>query len=131
MDEIKPMYEIGSRVFISNPLDAFADVEDTSVYTIEDVKFVPKYFTHFYRINNGKWVNESWLEPDIFGPQYLDEEETDMSKPTKVSERVALELEQDYELASLFHAIATQDEAEKERCKKRLSEIRAELEALK
>src|SRR5690554_2252119 len=130
MDEIKPMYDVGSRVFISNPLDAFADVEDTTVYTIEDVKFVPKYFTHFYRIN-GRWINESWLEPDIFGPQYLDEEDAEMNKPTKVSERVALELEQDYELASLFHAIATQDEAEKERCKKRLSEIRAELEALK
>lgn len=130
MDEIKPMYDVGSRVFISNPLDAFAD-EDTTVYTIEDVKFVPKYFTHFYRINNGKWVNESWLEPDIFGPQYLDEEDAEMNKPTKVSERVALELEQDYELASLFHAIATQDEEEKERSKQRLSEIRAELEALK
>ena len=128
MDEIKPMYAVGSRVFISNPLDAFAD-EDTTVYTIEDVKFVPKYFTHFYRIN-GRWINESWLEPDIFGPQYLDEEDAEMNKPTKVSERVALELEQDYELSSLFHAIATQDEAEKERSKQRLAEIRAEMEAL-
>lgn len=128
MDEIKPMYDVGSRVFISNPLDAFAD-EDTTVYTIEDVKFVPKYFTHFYRIN-GRWINESWLEPDIFGPQYLDEEDGEMNKPTKVSEHVALELEQDYELASLFQAIATQDEAEKERSKQRLAEIRAEMEAL-
>lgn len=128
MDEIKPMYDVGSRVFISNPLDAFAD-EDTTVYTIEDVKFVPKYFTHFYRIN-GRWVNESWLEPDIFGPQYLDEDVGGIDKPTKVSERVALELEQDYELSSLFHAIATQDEDEKERSKQRLAEIRAEMEAL-
>ena len=129
MDEIKPMYDVGSRVFISNPLDAFADVEDTTVYTIEDVKFVPKYFTHFYRIN-GRWINESWLEPDIFGPQYLDEEDAEMNKPTKVSERVALELEQDYELSSLFHAITTQDQSEQERSKKRLAEIRAEMEAL-
>lgn len=129
MDEIKPMYDVGSRVFISNPLDAFADVEDTTVYTIEDVKFVPKYFTHFYRINNGKWINESWLESDIFGPQYLDEEAEDLKKP-KYNERQALELEQDYELASLFKAMSERDEEEKERSKQRLSEIRAELEAL-
>ncbi len=44
--------------------------------------------------------------------------------------RKSLLLEQDYELASLYDAIQTQDEVEQERSKARLAEIASELEAL-
>lgn len=45
-------------------------------------------------------------------------------------QRKALVAEQDYELATLFDALSTQDEKGIERSKERLSEIHTELEAL-
>lgn len=129
MDEMKPMYAVGDRVLITNPIDLF-DVEDTKVYTITHVKYMHTYATFAYRLDNGsKWINESWLDPDLFGPQVLDEEyESEMSED---NQRKALLLEQDYKLVCLYDAIQTQDDVGIERSKARLSEIHAELEAIK
>lgn len=128
-DERTPMYAVGDRVLITNPIDIF-DVEDTKVYTITHVKYMYTYAAFAYRLDNGsKWINESWLEPDLFGPQVLDEEaESEMSEN---NERKALLLEQDYELVCLYDAIQTQDDVSIERSKARLSEIHHELEAIK
>lgn len=124
-DEIIPTYNVGDRVIMSNPIDFF-DVEDVKVYTVTSVKFAKVYGTFAYKLDNGPlWVNEAWLEPDLFGPQFIAEDNTDDN------ERNLLILEQDYELQSLSHAISTQDEAEQKRSKARLAEIHNELEALK
>lgn len=130
-NEIRPLYAVGDRVLITNPIDIF-DVEDTKVYEVTHVKFMPRYQTYAYRLDNGtKWVNEAWLEPDLFGPQFLDEEVAEVKPKKKPSERDALKAEEDYELASLYDAMQTQNETEIERSKARLKEIQTELEAIK
>ena len=126
-NELQPMYAVGDRVRMANPFDLLAE-GDTTVYEIEDVQFNERYVTFFYRVND-RWVNEAWLEPDLFGPQFLNEEVSDMKKKQPTN-RELLELDQDYELATLHDAMQTQNEPEIERSKKRLSEIHAELEAL-
>jgi len=124
-DEFAPAYAVGDRVIMSNPIDFF-DVEDTKVYVVTSVKFVKAYGAFAYRLDNSPlWVNEAWLEPDLFGPQFIEEDKTEWD------ERKALLLEQDYELASLYDAVQTQDETEIARSKARLAEITSELEALK
>lgn len=131
MDDIQPAYAVGDRVIIANPID-FSDIDDTTVYEVTHVKFVPKYQTHAYRLNNGiKWVNESWLQPDIFGPQFLDEEVYGLKSKKQPDARKLLKLEEDYELASLHDAMLTQNSTEIQRSKARLHEIQNELEALK
>lgn len=130
-DDIQPLYAVGDRVIIANPID-FGDIEDATVYEVTHVKFVPKYQTHAYRLNNGiKWVNESWLQPDIFGPQFLDEEVDGLKAKKQPDARKLLKLEEDYELASLHDAMLTQNVTEIQRSKARLHEIQNELEALK
>lgn len=132
-DELKPIYAVGDRVLLSNPFDLF-DCEDSTVYTIEDVQFNEKYFTHFYLVNN-RWVNEAWLELGPFGPQFLDEEVGEVKLPKKIDIQALkqcelLKLDLDYELASLHHAKMTQNATEIQRSKARLFEIQHELEAL-
>lgn len=127
-DDTQPMYELGDRVMMTNPLDFFG-AEDTKVYTITDVKFAKVHGTHAYKLDNGAvWVNEAWLEPDIFGPQFIAEDSAEIERKQL---RLAILAEQDYELASLFDAVETRDEAEILRSKARLTEIHSELEALK
>lgn len=121
-EENEPMYAVGDRVIVSNPIDIFAE-ESTTVHVISDVKFSEKHGVFAYKLDEGTvWVNESWLEPDIFGPQFIDEDNP--------SARELLKLEEDYELASLHHAKMTQNATEIQRSKARLFEIQHELEAL-
>ena len=127
-DDIKPLYTVGDRVIMANPIDFF-DFEDTKVYTITHVKYMPNHVTYAYRLDNGHlWVNEAWLEPDLFGPKFLGEDVSELRKEREIK---ALKAEQDYELLSLFYARAKQDEVEHARARARLTEIHAELEALK
>lgn len=124
IDDDKPMYDVGDRVLVTNPLDFFAD-DDKTVYKITAVKFSEKYDVFVYQLNGGSaWNNEAWLEPDLFGPQII---EVDGAKPNA---KQALLAELDYELACLFDAMTQGDDTEKERSKARLAEIHTELLAV-
>lgn len=119
-DDDKPLYSVGDRVLITNPLDFFAD-DDKTVYTIAAVKFSEEYGVFAYKLSGGAvWINEAWLEPDIFGPQIISD------KPD-LDAKQALLAELDYELACLYDAMTQSDDVEKERSKCRLAEIREEL----
>ena len=121
LEDDKPLFNVGNRVLITNPLDFFAD-DDKTVYTIEAVKFSHEHDVFAYKLSGGTaWINEAWLEPDIFGPQVIGVE-----KP-KADERQALMAEIDYELASLFSAMNRGNDADKARSMARLSEIHVEL----
>ena len=112
-----PLYNVGDRVLIANPIDIF-DIEDTTVYTVTHVRYSDKHLAFAYRLNNGHmWVNEAWLEPDFFGPQFIDDD----AEANEAARLKALEL--DYELRSLSHAISTQDKAEHARAMARLREL--------
>lgn len=124
INDDEAMYNVGDRVLITNPIDLFED-EDKTVYTITDVKFNERYGVFAYKLDGGTtWVNEAWLEADLFGPKIIEEEGVQMAK---TNGKKALQLELDYELASLHDAMANGDEKEKERSKARLAEIHAEM----
>lgn len=120
IDDDKPLYNVGDRVLVTNPLDFFAD-DDKTVYTVTAVKYNEKYDVFVYQLNGGSaWTNEAWLEPDLFGPQIIEVD------GTETDAKQALMVELDYELASLYDAMVRGDEAEKVRCKRRLAELRVE-----
>lgn len=119
----KPLYNVGDRVLITNPLDFFAD-NDKTVYEVTAVKYNEKYDVFVCQLNGGSaWINEAWLEPDLFGPQIIEVESV------KLVAKQALLAELDYELACLYDAMAQDDDTEKERSKRRLADIRVELVA--
>jgi len=125
-DDMEPMYDVGDRVIVSNPIDFFAE-EDTKVHVVTDVKYSEKHGVFAYKLDGGVvWINESWLEPDIFGPQFIDDTDEEPSVA-----KLGLEAERDYMLISLYDAMLTQNETEIERSKARLKEIQTELEAIK
>lgn len=118
-DDDKPLYNVGDRVLVTNPLDFFAD-DDRTVYIVTAVKYNEKYDVFVYQLNGGSaWTNEAWLEPDLFGPQIIEVD------GAKTDAKQALMVELDYELASLYDAMVRGDEAEKARCKARLAELQA------
>ena len=74
---------------------------------------------------------DDWDEEDDDMFNYQPKKTFNIAEEARKKARKALLLEQDYELASLYDAIQTQDEAEQKRSKARLAEITSELEALK
>ena len=77
----------------------------------------------------GVWPDD-WDEEDDKMMHRQPKKTFNIAEEARKKARKALLLEQDYELASLYDAIQTQDEAEQERSKARLAEINSELEAL-
>ena len=76
------------------------------------------------------WLDD-WDEEDDKMFNYQPKKTFNIAEEARKKARKALLLEQDYELASLYDAISTQNETEIARSKARLAEITSELEALK
>ena len=92
--------------------------------SIADIKLVvsnDKYYDDFY----------DFIEEDEEMMYRQQKPTVNIAEESRKKARKALLLEQDYELASLYVAVQTQDETEIARSKARLAEITSELEALK
>ena len=92
-----------------------------SIVIIKMVAKDEKYYDDFY----------DFIEEDENMFNYQPKKTVNIAEESRKKARKALLLEQDYELASLYDAVQTQDETEMARSKARLAEITSELEALK
>ncbi len=92
-----------------------------SIVIIKMVAKEEKYYDDFY----------DFIEEDENMFNYQPKKTVNIAEEARKKARKALLLEQDYELASLYDAVQTQDETEMARSKARLAEITSELEALK
>ena len=91
-----------------------------SIVIIKMVAKEEKYYDDFY----------DFIEEDENMFNYQPKKTVNIAEEARKKARKALLLEQDYELASLYDAVQTQDETEIARSKARLAEITSELEAL-